>query len=59
MLISSIRSRSGLEILRRELAVAMKRTLDKSKSMSMKLSWNALFCSGSSTSSRADSGSPL
>ena len=40
------------------LAVVMNSTSDRSKGTSRKLSRKVLFCSTSSTSSRADAGSP-
>ncbi len=57
--ITSMRSSRGAEMVCRLLAVAMKSAFERSKSTSIKLSWKALFCSGSSTSSKAEEGSPL
>ena len=55
---TSMRSNSGCEMVCSELAVVMNSTLDKSKGSSMKWSLKVLFCAGSSTSSRAEDGSP-
>ncbi|MPM88209.1 hypothetical protein SDC9_135310 [bioreactor metagenome] len=55
---TSMRSRRGLGIVEAEFAVVMNMTLLRSKGTSRKLSAKCQFCSGSSTSSSADDGSP-
>mmetsp|Transcript_11486 Transcript_11486/g.29396 ORF Transcript_11486/g.29396 Transcript_11486/m.29396 type:complete len:200 (-) Transcript_11486:1262-1861(-) len=55
---TSIRSSSGAGMVSIELAVAMKRTLERSYGTVMYRSTKVEFCAGSSTSSIADDGSP-
>ena len=55
---TSMRSRSGPGTSNQSFAVAMKNTCERSNGTSRKWSVNSEFCSGSSTSSNAELGSP-
>ena len=54
----SILSLNAGWIVDKSFAVAINNTLDKSYSISTKLSWKVSFCSGSRTSKSAEEGSP-